>query len=249
MIGIIGGVGPYAGLDLVSKILDNTRANHDQEHIPLLLWSLPNQISDRTEYLEGKSTINPGIELARLTKQAISSGARAIGIPCNTAHVPDILNHVSNSINAYHKKVVLVNMVEEVTKALLNYDTPLETIGILSTNGTYQSGLYKTKLSKAGFRVLRPDNITQREVIHPAIYATYGIKAFSNPVTDRAANDIKKVAWSLIMDGAQAIVLACSELPLVFPGEHHFEGVPLIDSTKILARALIWRVCPEKLKP
>ena len=48
MIGIVGGVGPYAGLDLLRKLLDNTLANSDQEHLDTVLLSLPSGIMDRT---------------------------------------------------------------------------------------------------------------------------------------------------------------------------------------------------------
>ena len=41
MIGIVGGVGPYAGLDLAKNIFDNTLAETDQQHLPLVMLSLP----------------------------------------------------------------------------------------------------------------------------------------------------------------------------------------------------------------
>ena len=59
MIGIVGGVGPYAGLDLMRKVFDQTLAGGDQEHVDALLFSLPSGIADRTEYLEGRVEQNP----------------------------------------------------------------------------------------------------------------------------------------------------------------------------------------------
>ena len=47
-IGIVGGVGPYAGLDLMKKIFDNTEARHDQGHLDVLLVNSPRLIDDRT---------------------------------------------------------------------------------------------------------------------------------------------------------------------------------------------------------
>ena len=40
MIGVIGGMGPYAGIDLVKNIFDMTKASSDQEHVPLSMISL-----------------------------------------------------------------------------------------------------------------------------------------------------------------------------------------------------------------
>jgi len=50
-IGIIGGVGPYAGLDFVQKIFANTQAVQDQDHLNCMLVSCPSLIPDRTRYL------------------------------------------------------------------------------------------------------------------------------------------------------------------------------------------------------
>ncbi|RPI41687.1 MAG: aspartate racemase, partial [Bacteroidetes bacterium] len=58
MIGIVGGMGPYAGLDLLRKIYDNTLAGSDQEHLDTILISLSSRIPDRTEYLLGKENLN-----------------------------------------------------------------------------------------------------------------------------------------------------------------------------------------------
>ena len=45
-IGIVGGAGPYAGLDLAQKILQQTRVENDQDHLPTLLISTPDKIED-----------------------------------------------------------------------------------------------------------------------------------------------------------------------------------------------------------
>ena len=54
-IGIVGGAGPYAGLDLAQKILQQTRAKNDQDYLPTLLISTPDQIEDRTSFLLGEN--------------------------------------------------------------------------------------------------------------------------------------------------------------------------------------------------
>ena len=41
MIGVVGGMGPYAGLNLVQKIFDETDAKTDQDHIPVSMLSIP----------------------------------------------------------------------------------------------------------------------------------------------------------------------------------------------------------------
>ena len=52
-IGIVGGLGPYAALDLVRKISDGTKADCDQDHLPVMLYSFPGDIPVRPEFLLG----------------------------------------------------------------------------------------------------------------------------------------------------------------------------------------------------
>ena len=59
IIGIVGGVGPYAGIDLVRKIFDQTIAKSDQEHLSINLLSFPKDIEERTLFLLSKITVNP----------------------------------------------------------------------------------------------------------------------------------------------------------------------------------------------
>ena len=53
-VGIIGGMGPLAKVDLYQKIISNTPATKDQDHIPLIIDNYP-QIEDRTGFILGKN--------------------------------------------------------------------------------------------------------------------------------------------------------------------------------------------------
>ena len=113
MIGVVGGMGPYAGLDLVKKIFDLTKADQDQNHVPLAMISVPHKIEDRTKFLEGAIDINPGIEISRIVNQLSKQGASFIGMPCNTAHSPSIIKEVYNTMP---RGVTFINMIVEVIK-------------------------------------------------------------------------------------------------------------------------------------
>jgi len=92
IIGIVGGVGPYAGVDLVTKILNLKKAVKDQDHLPLALMSLPGLIHDRTAFLLGETDVNPAYAISRIIMKLRQVGADVVGIPCNTAHAPSIFN-------------------------------------------------------------------------------------------------------------------------------------------------------------
>lgn len=244
-IGVIGGVGPYAGLDLVKKVFDNTVASSDQEHVNLYLTSCPSIIGDRTRFLlEGG--VNPAEGLYRCFEKLVAIGSAVVVIPCNTAHAQPIFGVVKERALASHPEVRLLNMIEETCAHMAKLFTSGATIGLLATKGTHTVGVYRQNISRyPQLQLIEPD-LAAQERVHRAIYdPLYGIKAVS-PVTQQATDVLIEEASRLIGQGAQALILGCTELPLAL-----HDGMlpcPLIDPTAILARAALAFVAAEKLK-
>jgi len=236
IIGIVGGVGTFAGIDLYRKIYNHTDARTDQDHLPLVLVSVPEEVSDRTRFLLGEVEENPGIAIARIIKKLASAGAEVVGIPCNTAHTPVIFNEIQNRIPG---NIQLLNMIEEVGKHISTTYPDIRKAGILATTGTVRSRVYTDVLSTFHIETIYPEENMQKNLVHPAIYdKSYGIKAFSDPVTDKSRKNLLEAASSLVHHGSEAIVLGCTEIPLAVP-ETRIEQNIIIDSVSILARALI----------
>ena len=246
MIGVVGGMGPYAGLDLVKKIFDETDAKTDQEHIPVSMLSSPQTIADRTKFLTGESPENPAIAISKVIHKLYAQGATVIGMPCNTAHADLIFNEILNHIPT---EIKFIHMIRQVANFLKNEYPSFKKIGVLSTAGTSISNVYQNALARYGLTELKVSSEIQKSAIDPAIYSeTYGVKALSNPVTEQAKNDFYSGIDHLINAGAEAVVLGCTEIPLAI-GEQSINGIPIIDSTKILARALISASSPHSLLP
>lgn len=246
MIGVVGGVGPYAGLDLVRKVFDQTAAGRDQEHVAVSLLSVPERIADRTEFLLGKTDQNPADAILGILIQLETIGASVAGIPCNTTHAPAIFDRIRERLNEAGSGLRLVNMIEETIDHLRASGNPQLRVAPISTLGTYRVRIYLDGLARAGFGVVDPGEAIQ-QLVHDAIYnQEWGIKAQSSPVTPRAREALETAIRTLQAAGAQAIVLGCTELPLALP-EPSLLGVPLIDPATILARALIREAAPEKL--
>lgn len=248
IIGIVGGVGPYAGLDLAKKIFDQTIAAGDQEHLSIALLSLSAKIEDRTLFLLGEKSTNPAYAIADVIKQLEKIGATVIGIPCNTAHASAVFGEILNELMKDKCRIKLLNMIEK-TGCYIQLNFPdLKNIAVLSTIGTYKTEIYPLGLQKFGFNIIIPEKNSQNK-IHNAIYnPDYGVKAKSNPVTDNARQDFLDVIAGLEKLGAEAIVLGCTEIPLAIT-ENKIGNCVIIDPTLSLARALIAEVEPNKLKP
>ena len=236
MIGIVGGIGSYAGINLIKKIYDLTNVTCDQEHLPVSMLSTPHKITDRTDFLLKKSFINPGIAIADIINTLTKSGASIIGIPCNTAHAPDIFNAIRKKTNSSFK---IVHLIEEVGQFLNKNHNTIKKVGILGTTGTIITKIYPKILQKYNIKVINPSKEIQDIFVHPSIYnKKYGIKAFSNPVNTKAINDLISAGTYLSRKGAEAIILGCTEIPLAIQ-QNKIENSLIINATEILAKALI----------
>ncbi len=248
MIGIVGGVGPYAGLDLATKICNQTLAHSDQEHLPIALLSVPHAIADRTAFLLGQTDVNPAYALAAIIRQLEAIGATVVGIPCNTAHSPHIFDVILDELAAVGSRVQLVHMIHETARFLADHPQRPRWVGVLCTTGTARTRVYQEALSNYGMAALLPDDPIQ-EAVQAAIYdSTYGIKAQAYPVTSQAQCQLRQAAQHLLERGADALVLGCTEIPLALPTLPD-EPVAVVDPTLILARALIRETYPSRLKP
>ena len=245
MIGIVGGMGPYAGLDLVKKVFDLTQADQDQEHVPLAMISVPHKIEDRTKFLERQTVTNPGIEISKIVTKLSNQGASIIGMPCNTAHASDIIKEVDNRIP---KGVMFINMIEEVIKFIQKKYPNKSKVGVLATAGTIKSNVYNNELMKNNLQPIVLSKKKQGKLVDESIYnKDFGIKSISNPVHENVIKNIELAIESLIDKKADVIILGCTELPLAI-NTKSYNSVPLIDSSLVLAISLLTHSNPDSLK-
>jgi aspartate racemase len=239
MIGIVGGLGPLAGIDLFRKITELTPANSDQEHLPVILFSFPGRIKDRTEYLEGLIKENPGTAIGEICIELSKAGATVAGIPCNTAHSPEIFNRISERLKSKECALRIVHMIDETIEFIRRTLPEKCCIGVLSTTGTYKQKIYFNKLNKAGYIPIVPNEHIQSELVHNSVYhPDYGIKTQAGNISEKASSQLYHVMDMMKDQGAKAVILGCTEIPLAVSGDD-YKGMVLIDPTKILAGALI----------
>lgn len=257
IIGIVGGVGPYAGLDLMRKIFDQTAAGSDQDYPAVIHMSFSSDIAPRPEFLLGASQVNPGPALGRVMVRLARAGATLIAMPCNTAHAEPILSAALRELDeslrggTFSRPVRFFSLLEAVVDALkqcLPVTSGRRRVGILSTKATFETGLYQRCLEPEGYVPVFPDSMGREGVQSAINHPGFGIKTHANPVAGQARDLLLAAARALADQKAEAILLACTELPLALP-ENRLFGLPVLDSTSLLARALVRAAAPERLKP
>jgi len=248
-IGLVGGMGPFTGVDALNKILAETIGDMDQDHLPVVLASFPDRIPDRGSFLLGRSNENPAQAIFDIIKWLDEQAVTVAGIPCATAHCEPIFSVVRSLLAESGRSIRLLNLIDVTLAYVRDVDPSVRRVGALSTTASYRSRVFLDALSDAGFEPVEQDLRVQDDFVSPAIFdPEFGIKAIANPVTARARDLLLQAIAHLGDKGAEAVILGCTELPLAVT-EATVGGIRCIDPTRALARALIREVAPERLKP
>ena len=226
-LGILGGLGPAASVYFYQLITRHTEALCDQDHLDIVLISKAS-IPDRTDYILGKSGESPLPAMVQGVKKLAEAGAQLIAIPCNTAHYfYDEIERLS--------PVPVLNIVRETV--LLAKDAGIRKLGIMATEGTVLSGTYQKVCASLGVESVLPE-ASSLQALMDIIYKE--IKTAKEP--DMEA--FLAVADELYKNGAEAIVLGCTELSLI-RGLEKYPQYRFIDSLHVLAFRAI-EACGKK---
>ncbi|PHM29042.1 aspartate/glutamate racemase family protein [Xenorhabdus budapestensis] len=221
IIGILGGMGPAATVDTMEKIIKNTPATCDQEHIPVIAISFPD-IPDRTENIlsGGKSPLKKMIAALRILEDA---GAQCIIMPCNTAH------YWYEELKAA-TKVHFLNMIDITCNKIVSEG--MNNVAILATTGTIKVGLYQDKLKKENINFVIPDDIQQVIIME-------SILVYKSGNGERAYQLLKSIISQLKDIGVENFILGCSEIPIILRGNDN--NGEYIDATEeLVRRAIAW---------
>jgi len=176
----------------------------------------------------------------------VKMGAEIIGIPCVTAHNPIIYSEIQRATSELG--VALLSIIDETINFVETEYPDSKKIGVISTDASYHFKLYENPIRESRFEFVDITRASNLEWVQTAIMdESWGIKAQSQPVSDKARESLLNAIDYLKEKGADALILGCTELPLAFP-ESEIGGVKLINPMRALARGLIRAYSPNKLK-
>ena len=241
MIGILGGMGTQAGLDFCNKLAVLNRGKIDQEYPLFLLYNKsnipgrPESIGSQTKNLSNKSTNK--ISRAKYNKvlKSLLKGCKLleknkckfIVIPCNTAHY--WFDDLQKKIN-----IPIINMPKEVFKFTKKKCKKSSKVGLLATEGTLKTGVYK-KFFEKDYQLIEPSQKIQKLSVNKAI------KLVKMGDVKAAAKAIKPAINSLIKMRCKKIILGCTELPIAIFAFKSFKNVKsskvFLDPNLILAHS------------
>lgn len=225
ILGIIGGMGPEASAQLYMKIIKKTSVKKDQDHFRIIIDSNP-KIPDRTKAILGLGE-SPVPEIVQTAKNLENMGVELACIPCMTSHYfyDEIVKQV---------KLPIMNALEELNAYLEKNYPSVKKVGVLATTGTKNTKIFDQYLK--GYTMIYPDETIQEENVMKAIYGEgTGIK--SGVLTGEPVRLLLEAGESLILKGAEVIILGCTEIGLVL-NENNL-SFPGIDPLNVMTEAMI----------
>lgn len=199
-VGVMGGLGPAATADFHARLVRATPATRDQEHLRLLIDSDPT-LPDRNAALAGRGP-SPGPALVAMARNLERAGADFLVLVCNAAHAwqDEIRAAVS---------IPFLSMVDETADEISRLPGHPRRAGVLAADACLQADLYGRALRARAIESVNLDAVHQARFME----LLYRIKA--GDLGPGMRSEMRALAETLVGDGAQAIVAACTEVPLV----------------------------------
>lgn len=220
-IGILGGMGVEATLELMKRVHAATETEDEQDHVPMFVDMNP-QVPSRIRHVIEKNGPDPGPVLAQMAARLERAGAEVLAMPCNTAHL--CATQIEESV-----AIALLNMPKLACAQAVQGMQPGGVVGILASPATNSSGLFGSFLASHGATSVYPENET-------GILASIRSIKKSGP-TQVDISLLENQAAALIERGAERVIVGCSEFSLV--SDRIRTSVPVLDSLDVLVSAIV----------
>jgi aspartate racemase len=221
-IGILGGMSPESTAEYYLLIVRSYRERYGDHGYPqIIIHSVSFQ-----PYIDWPEQGRWDLVAQGLSEAAgrlVRAGAELIVIATNTMH--KVIGEVQSSIG-----VPIINLLDVVSEQILARG--MDTVGLLGTKFTMEETFYADALADKGIRVLVP-SAADRELVNKVIYQ----ELVAGQIVDSSRREYQRIIQSLIRDGAQGVILGCTEIPLLI-SESDVE-VPLFDTTRMHAEAAL----------
>lgn len=221
IVGILGGMGPQATVDLMNKIIAATPARQEADHVHMIVDCNPT-VPPRTRALLDGGT-SPAPDLADMARRLVTAGADVLVMPCNTAHA------FAGAITAA-AHVPFLDMIDLAADEVRARAPAATRVGLVATRGTRRTRLYHDRLEARGLSVVDLDEEEQ----HRLDGLVARIKTHEATPEQRAA--MHELLAGLASRGAEVVLAGCTEVPLLLPAA---PPVRVIDPSEVLARAVV----------
>lgn len=215
-IGIIGGQGPKSTANFYLRIVkyyqDTFGARYVRDFPPMIIHSVPTP--DLVESIEDEKITFSMV--ADAIKKLELGESDFIIIACNS------LQYLIEKLQPLIKIPII-----GIAPIVANYvqHKGYETVGVLATETTIKKGVYQASFNKMGVKLIIPNKPDQNDI------AKVILNVFAGNETTKDTKILQKITENLHNTGVDAVMLACTELPLII--KQSDVSVPLIDCNEL----------------
>lgn len=222
-VGIVGGMGPMAGVYFQQLIIEATPAERDQDHLEVVCFTNPH-VPERMRSLAEDGGRRYAAAVRASAELVARAGATHIVIPCNTAHAR--LAEIRDGVEAPILDMIAIGLGDLAAR----HGTGRRA-GLLATTGTINERVYQEATSGGVSEWILPDAANQARVSRAILEVKLGRAG-------AIAGELREIAGGLVDRGAEVIVIGCTELSMCYPTFESL-GVPLLDPLRVMARHLV----------
>jgi aspartate racemase len=222
-VGILGGMGPAATADLMSRVIRATPATDDIDHIRMVIDNNPKVPSRIAAVVEGVGE-DPAPILVEMARKLAAWGVDLLAIPCNTAHL--YYNQIVSAVD-----VPVLNMVELTRDAVIADNPGIRSVGLLASTAVLTTRLYAGLFAANDVDVIQPSADLQDALMTTIRQLKAGQCGHAIVAALRLAAD------QLVNKGAESLVIACTELSLI--AHTVTSDVTRHDSAQVLAETIV----------
>ena len=221
IVGILGGMGPEATVDLLHRIIARTDARDDIDHVRCIVDNNPKVPSRIKALLEGGGE-DPGPCMAEMAGKLEAWGADFLCIACNTAH--NYYGAVRDAV-----RIPVLNMIELTVEAVARQHPQVTGLGILASPAVRLTRLYEGPCAARGIQPVFASPEEEQKLLN----VIKAVKAGNTGAEARAA--LSEIAAHVKSRGAQALVVACTELGII----SGHSALPTVDAADVLAKTIV----------
>jgi len=223
IVGVIGGLGPEATVDLMRRVIESTPAKDDADHIRMIVDNNPKIPSRIKALIEGTGE-SPAPLMAEMARKLAAFGADFLVIPCNTAHFyyDDICSAVD---------IPILNMVDLTVENVLKENPFVQTVGLLASEAVLRTRLYQRRFEERRVKQISPSAQLQTRIMT----SIRKIKVGKYQEADKRT--LQTAAEELVRRKAEVLIVACTELSII--SDSIDVEIPVYDASQVLAEGIV----------
>ena len=223
IVGVIGGLGPEATVDLMRRVIEATPAKDDADHIRMIVDNNP-KIPSRIKALIQGTGKSPAPLMAEMARKLAAFGADFLVIPCNTAHF--YYDEICSALD-----IPILNMVDLTVEKVLQENPFVQTVGLLASDAVLLTKLYLKRFEERGVKLISPSSELQARIMT----TIRRIKTGKYEEKDRRV--LQTAAEELVSRRTEILIVACTELSIISGSID--VAAPIYDASQVLAEGIV----------